>query len=62
MCIQNGVNGILISVGDKDKLVEELCHLANDNTYAEKLSKEAVKVRDNFSVERIGQKWLEIIG
>lgn len=62
MCIQNGVNGILISVGDKDKLVKELCHLAKEHAYAEKLSVEAIKVRENFSVERIGQKWLEIMG
>lgn len=59
MCIQNGVNGILIQPSDVDALEREMVRIADDSVFAEKLAYNAVKVREEFSVEKIGLEWLK---
>lgn len=60
MVIKNRLNGILIPVRDIRAMSEAMCEIANDISFAERLSKEAVKVRKEYSLERIGTKWIEI--
>lgn len=57
MCIQNKVNGILVPVGDHHALYEAMCALAEDPQLADSLSREAVKIRETFHVEKIAAMW-----
>ena len=59
--IQNGVNGLLIPVGDYEAMAEAMSELADDIQLCHRLSKEAVKVRDKYSEEWIGRKWIQVI-
>lgn len=62
MAIQNGENGILIPVGDEQALYQQMCRLAEDDNYAEALSKNALKIKDKYSIEKIADRWIEVIG
>ncbi len=60
MCIRNEVNGILIQPGEKQALTKAMCMLADNQEMAGKMSVEAIKVRETFSLSHIGQMWLEV--
>lgn len=55
--IENGVNGFLIPLNDKDSLVKYLKKLATDIELSDRLSMTAIKVRERFAVERIANEW-----
>lgn len=55
--IENGVNGFLIPVNDKDSLVKKIEILASDIELREKLSAAAINVRTKFAVETIANEW-----
>ena len=59
MCIQNGVNGLLVPVGDVEALSEAMIKIVENPDWAERMGREATKVRERFSVENIARKWLE---
>ena len=60
MVIKNRENGILIPVRDAHALYEAMCSIADDGAFAEKLSMEAVKLRENLSIETVSQKWVSL--
>ncbi|MCQ2354289.1 MAG: glycosyltransferase [Clostridia bacterium] len=60
MFVHTDENGILIPMNDEDSLVEGMTKIASDLGYAEKISKEAVKIRDEISSESICRRWLEL--
>ena len=55
--INNGHNGLLVPVNDVDALCRAMKKLVADDGLAPSLSKEAVKVRDEYSIDRIGMLW-----
>lgn len=59
--IKNGENGILVPVGDGEKLYLAMKKIAEDKELSEKLSQNAVAVRENQSLEKIIDKWMDII-
>ncbi|MBR3079597.1 MAG: glycosyltransferase [Prevotella sp.] len=59
LLIENDVNGILVDVGDVDALSAQLDRLIDNPDLAEKLSGNAVGVRDKYTAERIAQMWLD---
>ncbi len=59
--IQHGVNGLLVPAQDKEKFVSEMVALATDGECYVKLQREAVKLRDHVTVERIGMQWEEMV-
>lgn len=60
MLIDDRVNGILIPVGDREKLVDALDEMADlEKIY--KYSKEALKVRNDYSLESIAKQWKGIL-
>lgn len=61
MVIKNGENGFLIPVRDKYALYETMCKIADDNVLAERLSTEAIKLRETLSIEAISQKWISLV-
>lgn len=59
--IKDGENGLLVPVGDSEKLYLAMKRVAEDEELARKLSLNAVAVRKNQSLEKIIEKWMEII-
>ncbi len=59
--IKGGENGLLVPVGDSEKLYLAMKRITEDEALAEKLSRNAVAVRENQSLEKIIEKWMEII-
>lgn len=54
-------NGLLIKVGDKDSLVQALFSLIGNNALWSNISKEAQKVKVEYSMNRIIEKWIELL-
>lgn len=54
-------NGILVPVGNKDKLAEAICDVIDDENLQYKLSINAVKVRQRLRAEEIFYKWEYLI-
>lgn len=61
MCIQNGINGLLVPCKDKDALTDALLKLADNQKLADQIGIEATKVRENFAEETISNLWIEQI-
>lgn len=62
LMIQDGVNGILVPVGDETAVYQAMAKIAGDEKLAEQISRNAEKVRENYSIERITDRWETIIG
>lgn len=61
LVIDDGVNGFLIPLNDKAKLVENLTIFATDRELCTRLSLNAIKVRERFAVERIADEWKKMM-
>lgn len=61
MMIKNGVNGILIQVGDKNELSEQMKQLAMRPELRNNLGENALNVRKNFSIDEITACWENMI-
>ncbi len=59
--ISDGVDGILVPVGDVDKLAEEVISLLNNDDKRQKMSLNAVESAKRFSPGKIMKLWDEII-
>lgn len=57
MIIQPGVNGVLIPVGDTYSMAKAMEFVLTDNLYSEKISKEACKISNLISAEKIATQW-----
>lgn len=59
--IKDGENGLLVPVNDSEALYRGMKRVIENPKLAEKLSHNAVKIREDLSVEKIIDKWMEII-
>jgi len=59
--IEDGENGVLIHIGDCDELISAMRKVLDDKGFAEKISKNAVKVQEKLSPEVIYGKWEEVV-
>ena len=59
--IKDGENGLLVPVNDAEALADAMCSVVSVDGLAEKLSRNSVKVREEQSLEKIIDKWMEII-
>ena len=59
MLITHMKNGLLIPVGDKKALVDAMCYMVENPEQAKRMSDEAQKVKDRFSIQRITEEWLQ---
>lgn len=57
MLIKDYENGILVPCGDRRAMADVMIELAKDKEKADRISVEAIKVRDIYSVEKIVQMW-----
>lgn len=61
MCIQNGVNGILVPVAQSDELAAAMEKLAESEEFASEIGRAAAEVRERFSLQRIVEEWLKLL-
>ena len=61
MVIKNGVNGILVDVGDEEGMVYALEFLAKDDGTREKLGRNAIDIRKELSYDIICAKWEKLV-
>lgn len=60
MCIEDGKTGILIDVDDEQALVEAMCKVAEETEVAESLAQNAMKKSEEWTVEAVWDRWMEL--
>lgn len=61
MVIENGINGLLVPVGDKIAFYKAMKRVIEDKSFAMNLSKEAIKIREKYPMEKISVEWEKIL-
>lgn len=61
MTIKNNENGILIPVGDTEALYKGMKKIIEDKEFAENIAKNAVKIREDLSLKKIANMWIDVI-
>lgn len=60
MVIDDRVNGILVPVNDYYAMAQGIIDIISNPDFAKKLSTEAQKVVDTYSLEHIGKRWIQL--
>lgn len=61
MVIKNGVNGVLVPVGDTYSFYNAMKKTVEDSEFAALISQNAEKIRDKYPLDKIGQRWIEVL-
>jgi glycosyltransferase involved in cell wall biosynthesis len=59
--IENNKSGILVPVGDVDKMVEAMAMILDDEIFAQGLGVEAMKIKDILNPNKIYKEWKEYV-
>ena len=59
--IQNGVNGLLVPVGDSDALYGAMKSIIENESDAQRMSESAVKIRELYPADRVADKWIMLM-
>lgn len=59
--IKDGENGLLVPVKDAEALAKAMKRIVEEDGLAEKLSRNAVKIKEEQSLNKIIQKWTEVV-
>ena len=59
MFVKNNENGILVNVRDKKALYEGMKKIITDKEFAEKISNEATKIKEELNSDKITKMWIE---
>jgi len=59
--IEDGVNGVLIPVGDVRALYNAMTRVADDSEFAHRISMKAIDIRQKLSAEVIANQWIKAI-
>ena len=59
--IENEVNGVLVENQNVEQLAFQMQRLIDDKDLREKLSHEAIKVKEKYSIEKIANEWENLI-
>lgn len=60
--IHDGENGLLVPVGNADRMAEAMSKLSENSELSEKFSKNSINIRKECSVEKIADQMLEAAG
>ena len=61
LMIEEGNSGFLTPTGDEEKLYQKMKLIINSPVLSDKLSRNAIKNRDKFRVEKIASTWLKLM-
>lgn len=59
--ITNGVNGLLVPVGDSDAMSHAFCKFVENPNLTEKIAIEASKIRRRYPIEKVSEEWIEVL-
>ncbi len=59
--IEDGISGFLVREGDVSGMCEKICVLLHDSDKRRKISAEAMRVVDKYSLSAIAVKWLSLV-
>ena len=59
--IKDGENGLLVKLGDSRELSKAIKKVISDKSFAEKLSANGRKIRDELKIENISKQWMELV-
>ena len=62
MYIEDGVNGLLTPVGDVKAMQAAMCKIAEDDTFANMLSQNGVKIKEKYHLQKIVEQFLKEAG
>ena len=62
MYIEDGVNGLLVPVGEAEPMTEAMCRIADDRKLSASISEEGRKLREKNRVEQIADRFLALTG
>lgn len=62
MVIGDGVNGMLVPVGDANAMYMKMRELINHPQTAASISREAVAIRETLNARKITEEWIQVIG
>lgn len=57
--IVDGENGVLVKMGDVEAIAEQMEKIVIDKEYADKLSQNAIKIKDTHSIEKNSEKFYD---
>ena len=60
MVVQDGINGILVPVGDVNGFYEAMKKITENPDFAVRLSREAVKIKDAYPIDKISLRWIDV--
>lgn len=55
--IESGVNGVLVNINDVDEMTDAIKKIISDRDFAKILSKNALKIKEDNSIEKISMKY-----
>lgn len=61
MVIQNGVNGLLVSVRNKEEMSEKIAYLADNKKIREQIGEKACEVREKLGINKIIYEWEKVL-
>lgn len=61
MVIENGINGVLVPVGDSKAIAHAVCSILNDENLSSTLSHNAMLIGEILNTEKIVDEWMEYI-
>lgn len=61
MLFDNERRGVLVPVGDAEKMAAAICRFIEDPSFAEEKGRKAMEVRTCYSAEAISKTWLDLI-
>ena len=59
--IKNGENGMLVPVDNAEELAEAIEKVITDKDLSEKLSENAVRIKDEVSLKKIAKEWMTLL-
>lgn len=60
MYIQDGVNGLLVPVGEAEAMCKAMCRIADDDAFSRSISRQGRKLREENQVEQIAERFLAL--
>ena len=59
--IKSWENGVLVKFGQETEFVDAMIKLVSDNNLQEQISKCSYEQSQNYSIEKVGNKWIEFL-
>lgn len=61
MAIDDGINGVLVPVGNVNELYKAMKKVLDDKRFADSISKNAICVRQKYNANKIAVEWVKLI-